>query len=264
MSSHVDIHAHVLPGIDDGPSDLASSIAMGRAAAGAGTDTLVSTPHLRADFPDVHVHELAGRCQRLRETFQQEEIALRLVCGAEVSLTWALDATDEELALASYGQLGRDLLIETPTVSALGLDRLLHELRVKGFRITLAHPERSEDFQRDSALLRDLVDQGVLLQINVESLLGSERQSAAHRLGRQLCAAGLAHVLASDAHRASSWRPVTRLAEGARAAAALVGPERALWLVQGAPAAIIDGVSLPAPPAVIRQRRRSSLFGLQR
>ena len=67
MSGYVDIHAHVLPGIDDGPSDLEGALAMLRAAAESGTTTIASTPHLRSDYPDVHVNELAQRCQALRE-----------------------------------------------------------------------------------------------------------------------------------------------------------------------------------------------------
>lgn len=256
MSGYVDIHTHVLPGIDDGPADLEGALAMLRAAADAGTETLVATPHLRSDFPGVRVHELAARCQRLREAIQHEGIAIRVVCGAEVSLVWALEATDEDIALATYDQQGSDLLIETPAPSTAGLDTLLYRLRAKELRITLAHPERSPEFQTDDTRLREVARQGVLLQLNAESLLDAKRRSGIGQLAERLCREGLVHALASDGHRSETWRPVTSLAPGTRAAALLVGAERADWMAQAAPTAIITGEDLPDPPSILTPQRK--------
>src|ERR1035438_7069545 len=97
MAGYVDIHAHILPGIDDGPEDLEGSLSMARAPRGPGITTLVATPHLRADFPNVHIHELADRCRALQQAIHREQIPLRIVSGTEVALVWALDADDEEL-----------------------------------------------------------------------------------------------------------------------------------------------------------------------
>jgi protein-tyrosine phosphatase len=260
VPGYVDIHAHVLPGIDDGPSDLERALAMLRAAAESGTATIAATPHLRSDFPDVRVRELAQRCQALRQEISREEIPIRLVSGAEVSLVWALEAREEELMLATYGQRGTDLLIETPSLNVAGVDSLLYELRLKGLRVTLAHPERNPEFQRDSSRLADLVQQGVLLQLDADAVLGAARRSPTTRLAQRLCVDGLAHALASDGHRAASWRPVTTLARAAGAVAALIGPERAQWMAQAAPAAIIEGTELPTPPPIISRRGIRTLF----
>jgi protein-tyrosine phosphatase len=251
---------HVLPGIDDGPPDLEQALAMARAAQDSGTSTLAATPHLRSDFPDVHVGELAHRCQAMREAIEHEGIALELVSGAEVSLAWALEARDEELRLASYGQRGTDLLIETPTTVA-GLAELLYQVRVRGYRVTLAHPERSADFQSDSSPLAELVGQGVLVQVNASSLRADRRGSHLQRLAARLCRDGLAHVIASDGHRAASWRPVDELAAAVAVAGALVGPERARWLTRHAPAAILNGEQLPEAPAAAERSRVQRLFG---
>jgi protein-tyrosine phosphatase len=229
---------------------------MARAAAEAGTATIASTPHLRSDFPDVHVRELADRSRQVRAAIERERIPIRVVDGAEVSVTWAVDASEEELAFASYGQRGTDLLIETPTSSVIGLDRFLFELRTRGYRITLAHPERSTDFQRDDAPLRALGNQGVLLQINAESLIGAGIRSRAGRLARSLCSDGVAHVLASDGHRSASWRAISALKPAVEAASALIGKERSEWMACAAPAAILDGIDLPAPPPIASSRRR--------
>jgi protein-tyrosine phosphatase len=262
VSGYVDIHAHVLPGIDDGPSDLDSGLAMLRAAAASGIAAVAATPHLRSDFPRVHVRELASRCQELRDAGEREGIEVALVSGAETSVSWALEASDEDLRLASYGQRGRDLLIETPATNVLGLDQILYDLRVKGYRITLAHPERNAEFRDDVTILRALVDDGVLLQINAESLLGSPATSATRRFARDLCRAGLGHVLASDGHRAERWRPITVLPSAIEAAAKLLGTERAHWMADNA-AAIVAGTEISSPPAIVSERRWR-LFGGRR
>ncbi len=254
MADYVDIHVHVLPGIDDGPPDLAGSIALARAAAEIGTVTLAATPHVRPDFPDVHVDELWERCQAVRDALERQDVRVRLLSGAEVSLVWALEASQRDVKLATYDQRGTDLLVETPPGSVFGLDRMLDEIRGRGIRVTLGHPERNLDFQRQPDQLRDLVDHGVLLQVNADSLVAARRRSGVRRLAEGLCTAGLAHALASDGHRAGSWRSVTELARGVEALIELVGAERAQWMAADAPRAIVDGTELPAPPPIIPRR----------
>lgn len=244
----------MLPGIDDGPATLPDSVALAKAAAGAGTALIAATPHVRSDFPAVRVHELAGRCAEVRAALAREDVAIELVSAAEVSLMWAIDASDEELRLATYGQRGTDLLVETPLGPVFALEHLLYDLRVRGVRVTLAHPERSVEFEQGIGPLRELVRQGVLLQLNADSLLG--RRSAIRRFAEQLCREGLVHAIASDGHRAESWRPVTKLAKGVEELSALVGPDRALWMAIAVPRAIVDGSGLPPAPAIVGKRSR--------
>lgn len=226
---------------------------MAQAATRSGIGTIAATPHLRSDFPDVHVEELGERCQRLRDELISLEVPLRVVAGAEVSLLWAVEADDDSLRLASYDQQGTDILLETPRDLAL-LEQLLGEVRRRVHRVTLAHPERNAELQRDPGRIQALYDQGVLLQINATALLG-RRGSPARRLAEHLCRSGLAHAIASDGHRGMSWRPVTVLAEAMTAATKLVGVERARWMVSDAPRAIIEGEPLPVPPPVETQGR---------
>jgi protein-tyrosine phosphatase len=251
----VDIHAHVLPGLDDGPVTLDESLALLRAAANCGIATLAATPHLRSDYPGVRLRELGDRVHALRVQAERESIGVRLVSGAEVSLVWAIEAEEEELVLASYGQRGKDLLVETPDAVVAGFGHLLFRPRSRGLRVTLAHPERSHEFQRDPSRLEELVQRGVLLQVDAAALI-ERRRSPTHHLAVRLCRDGLAHVLASDAHRADSWRPVSALAQAFEAAAELVGRPRAEWMVREAPAAVLAGTALPDPPPVVYGRRR--------
>ena len=252
----IDLHSHVLPGIDDGPADLDESLAFARDAAADGTRTLAATPHLRHDHPNVRPEELAGRCERLNERLP-EELELTVVPAAEVDLLWAQRASPEALRLASYRQRGTDLLLETPYGPLSGsFESLLFRVAVQGFRILLAHPERSPSFQADPSRLTELVRRGVLVQVTAQSLASRNRRSRSRRLALALIEEGMGHVIASDAHRGGAERPP--LSAGVRAAAE-VAPARAEWMVTDAPAAILAGEPLPDAPAEAsgaRRRRR--------
>jgi protein-tyrosine phosphatase len=241
----IDIHAHVLPGLDDGPATLDDSIALLRAAARDGTRTIVATPHLRADYPDVDVRRLAAMCATVQAALPAD-VPIAVVPGGEIDLLWALDASDEQLRLASLGQSGRYLLIETPHRELdSAFERLLFAVAARGFAIVLAHPEVNPTFQRDVKRLKALAARGVALQVTARSLM-PRRASRARRVATELVRAGMAHVVASDAHSGGPWRAPTL--SGGVEAARRISPGRADWMVHEAPAAILDGRGLPSLP----------------
>ncbi|MDP9346112.1 MAG: tyrosine protein phosphatase, partial [Actinomycetota bacterium] len=204
----VDLHAHVLPGIDDGPPDLDASVELLRAVEADGIDTITATPHVRDDHPDVVPFELAGRVAELQARLNAEGIGVTVVPGGEVDLAWAMSADAAALELVSIGQRGSDLLIETPYGEPPpALDDLLSSLAVRGYRILLAHPERGPAFQRHPERLRALHERGVLLQVTAFALVSPPHPSRSHRLATQLVRDGLATVLASDAHAVGGGRP---------------------------------------------------------
>lgn len=248
----IDLHAHVLPGLDDGPADFEQALALVRVAARDGTRVIAATPHLRPDHPAVRAESLADAVAEFTAQLE-EDLNLRVVIGAEVDLRWATESTDEQLRLASYGQRGSDLLVETPygRLSA-GFEEMLFRLELRGYRLLLAHPERSPGFQRQPERLLALVERGILLQVTASSLL-RERRSASGRLARQLVSRGQAHVLASDAHAHHGSR-APALAAGV-AAARKLAPERADWMTGSAPAAVLAGKPLPPVPAPLGARR---------
>jgi protein-tyrosine phosphatase len=246
----IDLHAHVLPGLDDGPADTAGAVALAAEAAGAGVRTLAATPHLRADFPGVRAEELPGRVAALRERLAAAGVPLELVSGGEVDVLWAQQASDEALRAASFGARGTDLLVETPYGELPAIfEQLLFQIRLRGFRVLLAHPERNPSFQAAPGRLAELVDQGTLLQVTAASLAAGGR---AGRLAQRLIADGRAHVIASDTHRAGGRRAALR--EGV--AAVRDAPARAQWMVTAAPAAILAGAPLPPAPEAPPRRRR--------
>ncbi len=239
----IDLHAHVLPGIDDGPATIPEAVGVMAAAAAEGVTVLAATPHVRPDFPAVRPAELAARTAELAATCTAPPT---LVSGGEIDLAWAQDASDDDLAAASYGGRGHDLLIETPYGELpSGFEDLLFRITARGFRILLAHPERSPSLQSAPQRVRSLVEDGVLLQITAGALASPNRRSRSRRLARELVREGVAHVIASDRHGLKFTR--TNLREGVAAATTDAGA-RAMWMATEAPAAILAGDPLPPPP----------------
>lgn len=246
----IDLHSHVLPGLDDGPADVAGSVALAAEVAATGVRTLAATPHLRADFPDIDVLGLAQRVADLQARLHEERIPLELVSAGEVDVLWAQGASDEQLRAASYGGRGSDLLVETPYGELPEMfEDLLFRIRVRGFRVLLAHPERNPSFQRDPARLVRLVEGDVLVQLTASSVTGAGRPG---KLAARLIADGHAHVIAGDLHRAGGGR--ASVADAVASAG-----DRARWMATEAPAAILAGAPLPPAPAAPGPRKRSWL-----
>ena len=251
----IDLHAHLLPGIDDGPGTVEESIETARAMAAEGTRTVATTPHLRDDHPAVRPSELASRTADLQASLDEAGVSLGLVPGAEIDILRAREASADELRLASYGGRGTHVLVETPYGPLPdAFEDLLFELTLAGLQVLLAHPERNPTFQHAPDRLTRLVQRGVLLQVTAMALAAQGRGSRSRRLALSLVEEGLAHVIASDAHALAMGRPVG-LAAGV-AAAAEVAPARAEWMVTDAPAAILAGEALPSPPAERHRPRR--------
>jgi protein-tyrosine phosphatase len=259
----IDLHSHILFGIDDGPADLDGSLAFARAAVAAGTTTIAATPHIDAMYglmPADRDEPLAA----VRSAIAREGIPLAVINGAEIALDRYLDLDPEQLDSLRLGD-GEFLLLECPLSSAAGaFDRFLSALLSRGVRMLLAHPERCPDFQRRPERLAALVSSGALAQVTSASLSG--------RFGRTVQAAslhmlaeGLVHDLSSDSHDAVRRGPDLR--EGLEAASRELPGSAALadWLTVDVPGAIITGGPIPRrPPVVITPAKpKRRWFGLR-
>jgi protein-tyrosine phosphatase len=232
----IDLHTHILPGVDDGPRDLAGSLTMAEVAQANGIRVLVATPHVREDHPRVRPSEIGDLARAVDAELASHGIDVRVVPGAELAITRAVDMSDDELRVVTLGGNGTDLLLETPHGPLPSVfETIARDLMARGFRVTLAHPELSRDVQKRPDVLRRLVEAGALVQLTAESL--DARWSRRGRLARQALKEGLAHVVASDAHSAT-WRP-----PDLSAARALGDLGR--WLTVDAPRAILAGRELP-------------------
>jgi protein-tyrosine phosphatase len=244
----IDLHSHILPDVDDGPANLAQSLQLGRAAEADGIQIVAATPHLREDHPRVRPDELGDRCAQLNEALAEAEIALEIVPGGELDVLWVLDATPEDLQAASFGQGGTDVLLETPygAITA-AFDAAVDRLLSLGYRVLLAHPERNRAFQRGPGRVAALVERGVLIQVTASAVASEDPRSRSRDLAWRLIENDFAHVIASDSHSATAFRPPDLSAAVARLSS--VRPARARWMVVDAPLAILAGNPLPPMPA---------------
>jgi protein-tyrosine phosphatase len=252
----IDLHCHVLPGVDDGPETLADSLELCRAAVAAGTQTIVATPHVSWDWPGVTSQVIAEGVARVNDALRAEGIDLEVRAGAEIAMTRASDLSDEELAALRLGG-GPYLLVECPySPASAGFDAILAGIADRGHQIVLAHPERCPAFQRSPARLHALVEAGMLTSLTAGAFTGRFGRDVG-RFARQLLEGGFVHDIASDGHGAGMGRPPSIGPELEEAGLA----DRADWHARAVPLAILDGTPLPpAPPPPAPRKRALGLF----
>jgi protein-tyrosine phosphatase len=245
----IDLHAHLLPGVDDGPSTWQEALEMLRIAQEDGVKTLVATSHQEGlDGYHNTDAELTRSTEELQRRAQESGMAVTLLPGGEVRASPDLVARLERKEALTLADGGRYLLLEFPASEVpLYTNQLLFELQVHGITPIIAHPERNAGFAERPEALVSLVEAGALVQLTAASL--SSRVSVETRtLAVLFLTHNLAHVLASDAHSATRRPPV--LARYVSRVAAIVGEERALSLVKGTPERIVRGEPVVAPPTV--------------
>lgn len=200
--AYADLHFHLLPGVDDGPADMAASLELARAAVAEGTGTVVVTPHVRGDLGITDAVEIHARVLELRSALEAAGIPLAIRCGGELGHELVGDMRQSELELLAQGPTGaRWVLVETP-FHGMGDDfhDATAELRDRGFGVLVAHPERCADASLDDAAgLRAELAAGSLAQLNALSLTGAHGEDACSA-GWELIAEGMIAVVASDAH----------------------------------------------------------------
>jgi protein-tyrosine phosphatase len=238
----IDLHSHILRGIDDGARTLEDSLDIARAAVADGITVIAGTPHVRDDWPtDAGVMEY--RVAELRAELQQAGIALDVRSGGEIALEWLARLPVGELRRFGLGGNPQYLLVETPYYGwPLGLADSLFSLRASGITPVLAHPERNAEVQSSPGKLVQLVESGVLVQVTAASMDGRIGKRA-QECGLTLVGEGLAHLIASDAHHAS-----VRAVGMAAAAKAVGGGALGKWLTWDVPAAIIGDTAIPPRP----------------
>jgi protein-tyrosine phosphatase len=193
----IDLHCHVLPGIDDGPATIEGSLALARAAAAGGTQVLVATPHVSSRYRNdaQTIARLVGElnvCLAEEGVLSAGGVPLEVRAGAEVALTQIAEIEPAELDRLTLGG-GEWLLVEPPfTPVAPHLDEILLALGRDGRRVVVAHPERCPTFQRDRRMLERLVREGFLTSVTAGSF-GGRFGAEARRFALELARDGLLH-----------------------------------------------------------------------
>ncbi|MGI8594558.1 MAG: CpsB/CapC family capsule biosynthesis tyrosine phosphatase [Solirubrobacteraceae bacterium] len=195
------MHFHLLPGVDDGPSDMEEALELARLAVQDGTGTVLATPHVR----DVDVDTVPDRVHEVRASLRGAGIDLTVLGGGEVAWDDVPSLTERQLELIAQGPPGRRwVLLETPLFGDESEEfrAAADELARRGYAVLVGHPERTDGLWEagDARLGAALQDGPAPLQINASSLLGSHG-GAARRRALTVAASGRSALLASDAHR---------------------------------------------------------------
>jgi protein-tyrosine phosphatase len=258
----IDLHCHILPGLDDGARDLAHAVGMARIARADGITHVAGTPHVYKgsfEFPDLGVFDEARAL--LSRALREENIDVTILSGAEVHITHGLvdevRARRKSLVLAGSAYL----IVEFPHDHVFsGAKDLFFNLMSESVVPIIAHPERNTMFTRFPKLLFELVAMGALAQANAGSLLDAHGPEAGEA-ARRFLELGLVHFIASDGHNTHSKAP--RLAAAAEIAAAVVGEAGASALVTDNPRAVIEDRDIPYRPDPVDPVRKDKKLKLR-
>jgi len=245
----VDLHSHVLPGVDDGARNVDEALRMLRVAEEDGITTIAATPHADSVTPQQILHGVA----QLNREAADAGLRIRVVPGSEVRIAADLPARAADgrlvtLADTPYLLLELSLWGDWPPF----LLEAVYACQVAGLWPILAHAERYPAVQRDPGRVLPLVERGVLVQVNADSLFGRNGRSA-RWAAEELIRTHAAHLIASDAHRPDSRPP--RVREALERAGAIAGEAYATWMAQAA-ADVLRGAPI-TPPQPEPPRRRS-------
>jgi protein-tyrosine phosphatase len=256
--SYVDLHLHLLPGVDDGPADEAASLRHAATIAAAGVHEATVTPHVGHPYFHFDVASIPDRVRALQDALDREDIALTLHPGGELHPARAAELTAAELAVVAQGPPGaRWLLFEVPFA---GIDHdwlaTCAHLRAQGYGLVIGHPERAANLLDDGlALLRGELTAGAVLQVNVCSLLGRHGPEARDG-ARRLVRSGLAYLLASDGHGGTRGHT---LADGRPLVRALGASAVQSWqMTQSNPRFLLHHGIPAAPPHATRRTARTA------
>jgi len=250
----VDVHCHLLPGVDDGAADWDVSLAMARMAVADGIATAVVTPHQSDAFAANDAPAIVDRTAQLQSYLDERDVALRVLPGGEVRVEPELPAKLRQGKRLTMADRKRHVLLELPHDVYFPLERLLGDLASVGITGILAHPERNPAILARRQVLESLVAAGCLLQITAGSLIGAFGQPV-QKLTEWLLSRQLVHFVATDAHGIKSRRP--RMRRAFDRLVHLAGHDAAVDLCCRHPAAVADGKDIAAPR---RQRKDPSWF----
>lgn len=254
----IDIHSHILPGIDDGARSLEDALAMARIAIAEGITHIAATPHYKNGKFENKKHVILDAVANLQNEFDARGIDLTVFPGQEVRLHGEIISSIEQDEVLFADESNRYLLIEFPTMSIPHYaESLFFQLQQQGIIPIIVHPERNRKIIENPNRLLGFVEKGALAQLTASSYVGVFGKEI-QKLSNQLIAANLVHVLASDAHntRGRSFH----MKEAFEKLAREFGDEKASYFQDNAKHIINGDTLLLDSPTEVRKRKK--IFGL--
>ncbi|MGL5346375.1 MAG: tyrosine-protein phosphatase [Peptostreptococcaceae bacterium] len=205
----IDIHCHILCGIDDGSKSLAESIEMARIAQNEGIKTIVNTSHYNPRFEFKKGNEILEELDRFNNVLKDNNIDLEVVVGNEVYCTTDIVQIIEEKEFFTINN-SRYLLLEFPHMGIpKNISDIIYEIKLRGYTVILAHIERYIDIQKNPNVIYDYINEGALIQVNASSIIGKNGK-AAKDVCDMLLDNNMVHVVGTDAHSSTRRRPLMK------------------------------------------------------
>jgi protein-tyrosine phosphatase len=238
----IDIHTHILPGLDDGAKTLNESIQMVQQALDVGVSAICATPHILDGVSSSLEEQINRAFTLLRSQLVKRKMTTRLVLGSEIYIRPDIESL-RNFSFFSLNQTNKYVLVELPRGGLpSGVDQLIHSLQLEGLTCIIAHPERCLIGKDPLSEINNMVNQGALIQINAGSILGHFGKEA-RKTAESLLEYNLVHFMASDAHNASS-ASITVLFQALEKLCQLVGKIKTEELVIHNPSKVLEGKSL--------------------
>lgn len=260
----IDIHSHILPGLDDGASSYDDFLSMAGKAVECGTSIMVATPHYDPENPAYDPSEAAESVKEHNTMLEAKNIPLTLIPGMEIRISAGLsDLTDkpEELNALTLNSKGKFMLVDLPLIDMpFATRKIFFQIQLRGITPILAHPERNRFLVEHPSAVKEFTEQGVELQVDSGSLTGIFGK-VARQNARSLVKEGLAKLVASDAHdvegRAPDLSGMVSILEG------LLGKNAPELILKTNPGRLLEG-HLPLetvdPYTLIKKGSRNRIF----
>jgi protein-tyrosine phosphatase len=253
----IDLHCHILPGVDDGPETIEESLEMAKQAAEQGIHTIVATPHHQNGKYNNEKQAIMQKVNELTTLLKQQDISITILPGQEVRLYGEFLQDYEAGTILTKNETGKYVLVEFPSNHVPRYaEALLYDIQLKGLVPIIAHPERNAEIIERPHLLYDLVNKGALSQVTAASLTGGFGKKI-KKFSIQLIEHNLTHMIASDAHNTTTRS--FKLREAYDVLEKEFGTDM-LYLLQENVYSIISGQSIYKLDAERIQRKK--LFGI--
>jgi len=238
----IDIHSHILPNMDDGPSSWEVSLNMCRQAAANGIKTIIATPHILNGVYDNKPQAIEEKVKILNQKIKENNIPLQILPGSEVHLCADIIEAIKKKEILTLNKSSY-ILLEFPHTQPLHIEEILFQIQIMGITPIISHVERNLKFQQKPYLLSLFIQKGALAQITAASLCGFFGPIP-KKISQKFLSEELIYSIASDAHTDTEKGRGSFFSQALTEASKIIGYQAALDLVQTNPQKIIEGSSL--------------------
>ncbi len=256
----IDIHSHILPGVDDGASDMKTSLEMCEISVNDGVTVMAATPHMLDGTYNVERETIISGVKELQKELDKNNINLRVVPGADIHINVDFVNLNKSGGIVTLNDTGKYALIEfPPLIIPHKVDEFLFSMQINGITPVITHPERNQSVQKHPEQTLKWAQSGNIIQMTAASITG-ELGKEAKECSMKLLEAGLVHVIASDSH-SPTWR-APGLSEARAIIAELISEEEADLTTKHRPESIINGnsIDLPEPKEIMTAKNKHWFF----